>query len=66
MDKRTTNTLMIVAIIAVAIAAINVVITLVNVGNLTKAVGYASSEQGNATLQVVGVASLNFTIRNIK
>lgn len=58
----TTKVLMAVAVFAVLIAAVNMVATFAKVSE-TKAqiAGFASSEQGNATLEVVGIASIIFS-----
>ena len=54
----TSQTLTIVAIVAVALAAVNLIVTAEKVGSLT---GYASSDQGNATLIVQSTVDLTFT-----
>ncbi len=55
-----TKALMVVAIFAVAIAAVNVITSISKLGKVS---GYYSSptEQGNATLIVQGTAAINFT-----
>jgi len=53
---KATNVLMVVAVIAVVMSLAGVVL------NLTKTpTGYANVESGNATLEILGVASINFT-----
>lgn len=51
-----TKALMVIAVVAVVIAAVNV-ISIVSVGQT----GFASTEIGNATLEIEGKASINFT-----
>jgi hypothetical protein len=58
--KTVTKTLMIVAVIAVALSIVGLFTTLNKIGEIRQT-GYAPQTQGNATLEVVGVASINFT-----
>jgi hypothetical protein len=60
--SKTTNALMVVAVIAVAIALFGVITSIVKQSAIS---GFASVEQGNATLNIIGSASLNFTTKLI-
>jgi hypothetical protein len=58
----TSKVLMVVAVFAVLVAAGNMIVTFSKVAETkAKIAGFASSEIGNATLYVQGVASINFT-----
>lgn len=61
----TTKSLMLVAVLAVALAAVATIVVVVKMNDAVKTVGYAQQEFGNATLEVIGVANivfLNYTI----
>ena len=58
-----TKTLTLVAIIAVALAAFNLIITMDKVGELT---GYASDDEGNATLEIVESIDIRFDVNLIE
>ncbi|GBE19426.1 MAG TPA: hypothetical protein ENG87_03070 [Candidatus Pacearchaeota archaeon] len=61
---KSTNLLMIVAVVAVSLAAINLIVTINKVGDIQALTGYAT-DTATANLTVQGAASITFVISNI-
>lgn len=60
------NTLMIIAVLAVAFALFNLITTIDKVGDVRSLTGYAGlTDTGTANLSIQGVISINFTRNNI-